>query len=123
MFAFDQLNTQRLGTFQQFDFRLDKRVNWRRFTLDLLVRRAERLRAQQSGHPQLRLPAPARQLGFRHHRRAADSARWRERHPAAAHQRRPDCNAHHRLHPGVLSGKRPRLHFRARTDFATAVPQ
>lgn len=35
VFDFDQLNTQRLGTFQQFDFRLDKRVNWRRFTLDL----------------------------------------------------------------------------------------
>ncbi len=35
MFDFSQLNTQRLGTFQQFGFRLDKRVNWRCFTLDL----------------------------------------------------------------------------------------
>ena len=37
MFDFNRLNTQRLGSFQQFDFRLDKRVNWRHFTLDLFL--------------------------------------------------------------------------------------
>ncbi|RSK47165.1 TonB-dependent receptor [Hymenobacter rigui] len=34
---YDQLNTQRLGSFQQFDYRLDKRLNWKRFTLDLFL--------------------------------------------------------------------------------------
>ena len=32
-----RLNTERLGSFQQLDFRLDKRLNWRRFSLDLFV--------------------------------------------------------------------------------------
>ncbi|RSK33088.1 TonB-dependent receptor [Hymenobacter metallilatus] len=32
-----RLNTQRLGNFQQFDYRLDKRLNWRRFSLDLFL--------------------------------------------------------------------------------------
>ncbi len=35
VFDFNQLNTRRLGTFQQFDFRLDKRINWKRYSLDL----------------------------------------------------------------------------------------
>jgi hypothetical protein len=34
---FARFNTQRLGAFQQFDFRLDKRLNWRRFSLDLFL--------------------------------------------------------------------------------------
>ena len=34
---FQQLNTLRLGNFQQFDYRLDKRVNWRRLSLDLFL--------------------------------------------------------------------------------------
>ncbi|SHJ14698.1 Outer membrane receptor proteins, mostly Fe transport [Hymenobacter daecheongensis DSM 21074] len=34
---FEQLNTRRLGSFQQFDFRLDKRLNWRRLSLDLFL--------------------------------------------------------------------------------------
>jgi hypothetical protein len=34
---FNRLNTLRLGNFQQFDFRLDKKINWRRTTLDLFL--------------------------------------------------------------------------------------
>ncbi|MCC2546592.1 TonB-dependent receptor [Hymenobacter sp. BT175] len=34
---YSRLNTERLGSFQQFDFRLDKRINLRRLTLDLYV--------------------------------------------------------------------------------------
>ena len=34
---YSRLNTERLGSFQQFDFRLDKRLNWRRFSLDLFL--------------------------------------------------------------------------------------
>ncbi len=34
---YGQLNTQRLGAFQQFDYRLDKRLNWQRFSLDLFL--------------------------------------------------------------------------------------
>jgi hypothetical protein len=34
---FARLNTLRLGSFQQFDFRLDKKINWRRTTLDLFL--------------------------------------------------------------------------------------
>ncbi|HEX8659187.1 MAG TPA: TonB-dependent receptor [Hymenobacter sp.] len=34
---YGQLNTQRLGAFQQFDARVDKRLNWRRYSLDLFV--------------------------------------------------------------------------------------
>jgi hypothetical protein len=34
---YSQLNTQRLGNFQQFDFRLDKRLNWNRVSLDLFI--------------------------------------------------------------------------------------
>ncbi|QIX63267.1 TonB-dependent receptor [Hymenobacter sp. BT18] len=34
---YSQLNTQRLKSFQQFDFRLDKKINWRRVTLDLFL--------------------------------------------------------------------------------------
>ncbi|MBC6988389.1 TonB-dependent receptor [Hymenobacter sp. BT491] len=32
-----RLNTQRLKPFQQFDFRLDKRLNWRKLSLDLFL--------------------------------------------------------------------------------------
>ena len=32
-----RLNTLRLGNFQQLDFRLDKKINWRRTTLDLFI--------------------------------------------------------------------------------------
>lgn len=32
-----QYNTQRLGAFQSFDFRLDKKINFRRWTLDLYL--------------------------------------------------------------------------------------
>ncbi|RAK62917.1 TonB-dependent receptor [Hymenobacter edaphi] len=32
-----RLNTLRLGSFQQLDFRLDKKINWRRTTLDLFI--------------------------------------------------------------------------------------
>jgi hypothetical protein len=34
---FQRLNTERLQNFQQFDFRLDKKINWRRTTLDLFL--------------------------------------------------------------------------------------
>ena len=34
---YSRLNTLRLGNFQQFDFRLDKKINWRRTTLDLFL--------------------------------------------------------------------------------------
>ncbi|WP_324671260.1 TonB-dependent receptor [Hymenobacter sp. GOD-10R] len=34
---YNQLNTQRLSNFQQFDFRLDKKYNLRRVTIDLFV--------------------------------------------------------------------------------------
>jgi hypothetical protein len=34
---YDQLNTKRLSSFNQFDFRLDKKWNWRRLTLDLYL--------------------------------------------------------------------------------------
>jgi hypothetical protein len=34
---YQQLNTQRLGAFQQFDYRLDKRLNWRKLSLDLFL--------------------------------------------------------------------------------------
>ncbi|WP_078012579.1 TonB-dependent receptor [Hymenobacter sp. CRA2] len=34
---YSRLNTLRLGNFQQLDFRLDKKINWRRTTLDLFV--------------------------------------------------------------------------------------
>ncbi|GAB3226901.1 TonB-dependent receptor [Hymenobacter seoulensis] len=34
---YSQLNTVRLGSFQQFDFRLDKKFNWRRTSIDLFL--------------------------------------------------------------------------------------
>lgn len=34
---YSRLNTIRLGSFQQFDFRLDKKFNWRRTSIDLFV--------------------------------------------------------------------------------------
>jgi hypothetical protein len=34
---YGQLNARRLGSFQQFDYRLDKRLNWRRLSLDLFL--------------------------------------------------------------------------------------
>ncbi|MBG8555853.1 TonB-dependent receptor [Hymenobacter guriensis] len=34
---YSRLNTVRLGNFQQFDFRLDKKFNWRRTSIDLFV--------------------------------------------------------------------------------------
>ncbi len=34
---YSRLNTQRLPVFSQFDFRVDKKWNWRRFTLDLFL--------------------------------------------------------------------------------------
>ena len=34
---YGRLNTQRLGSFQQLDFRLDKKINLRRLTLDFYV--------------------------------------------------------------------------------------
>lgn len=34
---YSRLNTQRLGTFQQFDFRVDKKINRRRLTLDFYL--------------------------------------------------------------------------------------
>ncbi|WP_345070205.1 TonB-dependent receptor [Hymenobacter fastidiosus] len=37
IFDFRRLNTERLNSFQQFDFRLDKKINWPRLTLDLYL--------------------------------------------------------------------------------------
>ncbi|WP_257883393.1 hypothetical protein [Hymenobacter sp. DG01] len=34
---YSRLNTIRLGSFQQFDFRLDKKFNWRRTSIDLFL--------------------------------------------------------------------------------------
>lgn len=37
VYDYSQLNTQRLGSFKQFDFRLDKKINFKRTTLDLYI--------------------------------------------------------------------------------------
>ncbi|AHJ99889.1 TonB-dependent receptor [Hymenobacter swuensis] len=49
---YSRLNTQRLGSFQQLDFRLDKKVNLRRVTLDFYVDIQNALLQKGAAYPQ-----------------------------------------------------------------------
>ncbi|GGF14667.1 TonB-dependent receptor [Hymenobacter cavernae] len=48
---YSRLNTVRLGSFQQFDFRLDKKFNWRRTSIDLFVDVQNALLLKNPGTP------------------------------------------------------------------------
>ncbi len=61
---FGQLNTQRLGDFQQFDFRVDKKFNFKRWTLDLYVDITNALLFPSPAYPQYTFQRTADNSGF-----------------------------------------------------------
>lgn len=61
---FGQLNTQRLGDFQQFDFRVDKKFNFKRWTLDLYIDITNALLFTSPAYPQYTFQRTADNSGF-----------------------------------------------------------
>lgn len=59
-----RLNTQRLGAFSQFDFRLDKKWNFRRATLDLFLDVQNAFVQRNPAYPQFTLKRNADNTGF-----------------------------------------------------------
>ncbi len=59
-----QLNTQRLDNFQQFDFRVDKKFNYRRWTLDLYIDITNAFLFPNPAYPQYTFQRTADNSGF-----------------------------------------------------------
>jgi hypothetical protein len=60
----DQLNSQRLGAFSQFDFRIDKKWNFRRATFDLFLDVQNAFVQRNPAYPQFTLKRNATNTGF-----------------------------------------------------------
>jgi hypothetical protein len=79
-----RLNSLRLGNFSQLDLRIDKKWNFRRFTLDVFSGHPERAEHGESRTAGLHISAHPRWEIVRYHRWPAPACRCRQCHPPAA---------------------------------------